>query len=210
MFWPDQLLKDSIAALGVVAAVFVLAIYGGGAELTAPADPANPYNAARPEWYFLFLFQFLKWFPGELEVWGAFVIPGVIVTTLFLMPWIGRTRGGHLFNVGLLVILLGGVVLLTAQAVRDDYFAAWYERTEANAHKFDASQAFLDAEKNAEREAERVIELARSPEKIPPTGALSLMATRPLTCKGQSYSLRTVRVATRMMDNALMVAEFDS
>ncbi len=179
MFWPDQLLKDSVAALGVLATVFVLAIYGGGADLTAPADPANPYNAARPEWYFLFLFQFLKWFPGELELWGAFVIPGAVVTLLFLMPWIGRSRSGHLFNVGLLVVLMGGIALLTAQAVRDDYFALWYERTEANATKFDASRAFLDAKKEAEHEAERVIELARSPGKIPPTGALSLAAQDP-------------------------------
>ena len=52
-------------------------------NLKAPADPSNPFNAARPEWYFLFLFQFLKWFPGELEVWGAFVIPGIVVVLLF-------------------------------------------------------------------------------------------------------------------------------
>ena len=179
MFWPDQLLKDSVAALGVVATVLVLALYGGGAELTAPAAPANPYNAARPEWYFLFLFQFLKWFPGELEVWGAFVIPGLVVLLLFAMPWIGRSRQGHLFNVGMLVILLGGTALLTAQAIRDDYYAIWYERTEANADKFDASQAFLDAKQEAEREAERVIELARSPSRIPPTGALSMAAKDP-------------------------------
>jgi ubiquinol-cytochrome c reductase cytochrome b subunit len=64
-FWPDQVLKDSVAALAVLATVLGLTIYFGGAELMAPADPANPYDAARPEWYFLFLFQFLKWFPGE-------------------------------------------------------------------------------------------------------------------------------------------------
>lgn len=178
-FWPDQLLKDSVAALGVLAAVLVLAIYGGGAELTAPADPSNPYNAARPEWYFLFLFQFLKWFPGEWEVWGAFIIPGVIVVLMFLMPWIGRTQNGHRFNVALLVLLLGGVTLLTVQAINDDYYASWNERTEANADKYDASKAFLDARVEAERDAERVIELARSAERIPPTGALSLMADDP-------------------------------
>jgi ubiquinol-cytochrome c reductase cytochrome b subunit len=178
-FWPDQLLKDSVAALGVLAAVLALAIYSGGAELTAPADPSNPYNAARPEWYFLFLFQFLKWFPGELEVWGAFIIPGVLVVLMFLMPWIGRSQNGHGFNVALLVILLGGVALLTAQAINDDYYARWNERSDANADRYDASQAFLDAKSQAERDAERVIELARSAERIPPTGALNLMADDP-------------------------------
>jgi ubiquinol-cytochrome c reductase cytochrome b subunit len=178
-FWPDQLLKDSVAALGVLVAVLVFAVYGGGAELTAPADPSNPYNAARPEWYFLFLFQFLKWFPGELEVWGAFIIPGVLVVLMFLMPWIGRSQNGHRFNVALLVLLLGGVALLTAQAVNDDYYARWHERTEANAAKYDASKAFLDAKTQAEHDAERVIELARSAEHIPPTGALTLIADDP-------------------------------
>ena len=91
----------------MLAVVLGLTIYFGGAELMAPADPANPYDAARPEWYFLFLFQFLKWFPGELELWGAFIIPGVVLAVLFAMPWIGRTRAGHVFNVGLLCRALG-------------------------------------------------------------------------------------------------------
>jgi ubiquinol-cytochrome c reductase cytochrome b subunit len=178
-FWPDQLLKDCVAALGVLAVVLVFAVYGGGADLTAPADPSSPYNAARPEWYFLFLFQFLKWFPGDLEVWGAFVIPGIFVTLMFLMPWIGRSRGGHKFNVGLLVVLLGGIVLLTAQAINDDYYAQWHERTEDNATRYDASRAFITAKEQAARDAERIIELAQSAERIPPTGALSLMQNDP-------------------------------
>jgi ubiquinol-cytochrome c reductase cytochrome b subunit len=95
MFWPDQLLKDSVASLAVLVVVLAMTIYYGGAELTAPADPASPYAAARPEIYFLFLFQFLKWFPGELEVWGAIVIPTLVLVVLFLMPWIGRSRGGQ-------------------------------------------------------------------------------------------------------------------
>jgi ubiquinol-cytochrome c reductase cytochrome b subunit len=178
MFWPDQVLKDSVAALGVLAVVLGLTVYYGGAELTAPADPANPYNAARPEWYFLFLFQFLKWFPGELELWGAFIIPGVVVTVLFLMPWIGRWRAGHVFNVAFLCVLLGGAALLTAQALNDDYYAAWWTKREnappSTAAKFAASERFLDAKRQAAREAERVTELARMPERIPPQGALAM------------------------------------
>ncbi|MBM2833904.1 MAG: hypothetical protein HW406_1065, partial [Candidatus Brocadiaceae bacterium] len=34
-----------------------------GAELNSPADPASNY-LARPEWYFLFLFQLLKYCQG--------------------------------------------------------------------------------------------------------------------------------------------------
>lgn len=187
MFWPDQVLKDCIAALAVLAVVLGLTVYFHGAELTAPADPANNYDAARPEWYFLFLFQFLKWFPGELEVWGAFIIPGLILAYMFLMPWIGRTRTGHLLNVAILCIILGGAAVLTAQAFHDDYYAAWNDEKEVTASgnevkiaRYEASQRFLDAKEQAHREAERVIELASSPSRIPPTGALSLMYDDPM------------------------------
>ena len=177
MFWPDQVLKDSVAALALVVGVLAVTIYRGGAELGAPADPAQPYDAARPEGYFLFLFQFLKWFPGELELWGAFIIPGAITVVLFAMPWIGRTRGGHIANVVMLTILLGGAALLTAQAWRDDYVALAARPADdspAAVARYEASRRFLESTEQAEREAERVIELAKMPERIPPQGALAM------------------------------------
>lgn len=186
-FWPDQVLKDGVAALGLLAAVLGATIYLGGAELTAPADPANNYAAARPEWYFLFLFQFLKWFPGELEIWGAFVIPGLIVGVLFLMPWIGRSRIGHFFNVVLLAVLLGGAAMLTIDAIHDDTLAGSYDATFAdsgledtpeNRSAFNASKEFLIAKRDAEHDAERVFELAKV-KGIPPTGALTLVYDDP-------------------------------
>ena len=115
-FWPDQVLKDSVACLAVLAAVLFFIVrprlFGGhgdlGAPLGAPADPSEPYSAARPEWYFLFLFQFLKAFPGTTEIWGAIIIPGLVMAVIFLMPLIGRWRLGHWFNIGLLLALLAG------------------------------------------------------------------------------------------------------
>jgi cbb3-type cytochrome oxidase cytochrome c subunit len=54
------------------------------------ADPTDTAYIPRPEWYFLFLFQTLKFFKGPLEVIGAVVLPGVAVLTLFLVPFIDR------------------------------------------------------------------------------------------------------------------------
>jgi quinol-cytochrome oxidoreductase complex cytochrome b subunit/mono/diheme cytochrome c family protein len=133
-FWPDQVLRDAVACLGVLVVVLLLCIKFGlasgstgdparlGAELAAPADPSEPYGAARPEWYFLFLFQFLKlpFFAGHGEIYGAIVIPGVIMAILFLMPLTGRWKVGHWFNVCLTVFLATGIVLLTAMAVVED------------------------------------------------------------------------------------------
>ncbi|MBW3541513.1 MAG: cytochrome b N-terminal domain-containing protein, partial [Planctomycetes bacterium] len=130
-FWPDQILRDAVACLAVMCAVLALVFLPWlrgeaeigpelGAELGAPADPTDRYSAARPEWYFLFLFQFLKLFPGETEVIGAIVVPGVVIAVLFLMPLVGRSRIGHQFNVGFLGLVLAGAIALTVVAIRED------------------------------------------------------------------------------------------
>lgn len=142
MFWPDQILKDAVACLAVMAVVLLLVAqplrmfsHEGpidsahlGAELGAPADPSNQYSAARPEWYFLFLFQFLKLFIGwgeRGELLGAAVIPILALLALFLMPLIGRWNLGHRFNIAFVAILLAGIAYLTLTAVTEDYRARW-------------------------------------------------------------------------------------
>jgi quinol-cytochrome oxidoreductase complex cytochrome b subunit/mono/diheme cytochrome c family protein len=146
MFWPDQVLKDAVAMLAVMAVVLgvilmpaLRAMLAGepidpghlGAELGAPADPSLPYAAARPEWYFLFLFQFLKVFEGwgaTGEFLGAIVVPGLIMGVMFLMPIIGRWNLGHRFNVVFTLAILAGAGLLTALALNEDYYALWVDK----------------------------------------------------------------------------------
>src|SRR5438034_10286431 len=58
---------------------------GRGANLDAPADPGQAYPA-RPEWYFLFLFQLLKYFEGDYKLVGTVAIPNGAGVLLFLFP----------------------------------------------------------------------------------------------------------------------------
>ena len=184
-----------------------------------PADPSEPYAAARPEWYFLFLFQFLKVFEGwgrRGEFLGAIVVPGATLGVMFLMPILGQWKLGHRFNAVFTVAILAGAGLLTAMAIHEDYYALadrsafadveeMLESTggdsekiaaamghdekkiadfENRRHKLEAirrSEAFLSAVKQAGIDADRAIELAGRPEKIPPAGALSLVRSDPLT-----------------------------
>ena len=118
MFWPDQILKDAIACFAVIGAVLFL-VFWKGTELTSPADPSQPYNAARPDWYFMSLFLMLKFepFQGELGlILGAIVVPSILATMLFMMPLIGIKKIGHWFNVVVLYLLIGGFLYLTVLA----------------------------------------------------------------------------------------------
>lgn len=164
-FWPDQVLCDVVACLAVLAAILFFTVRTHGAALDAPADPSEPYPA-RPEWYFLFLFQLLKLdaFKGHLgEILGAIIIPTVVMAYLFAMPHLGRTRAGHRLNLAFLWAMLGVIGSLTFLALRDDR----------------NNPGFIADVKAAEADAHRVVELAR--EGIPPTGAVTLLRNDPLT-----------------------------
>jgi ubiquinol-cytochrome c reductase cytochrome b subunit len=182
-FWPDQLLRDAVACVAVMIVVLVLILWNYptadpdvplasqlGAELGAPANPAESYAAARPELYFLFLFQILKLLSAFPPVIGAVAVPGLIVLSLFLMPFIGRWNLGHRFNVVWTIALLVGACVLTVMAWRHDHNGATTE-----------SQRYLAAVAAARHEAERAVELARAPSGIPPAGALALLQTDPKT-----------------------------
>lgn len=142
-FWPNQLFID-VAAMAVCGAVLVGLTYKThGAELFAPADPASNF-VARPEWYFLFLFQLLKYFEGPLAIMATVIIPGAVATFLFALPFVDRSesrkpkkRGPVLMGVGLVMV---GVVVLTALALVEDAKNSDYREGLEEAHA-DAEKA---------------------------------------------------------------------
>ncbi len=174
-FWPDQVLKDAVASFAVTAIVLALVWWRHGAELTGPANPAESYSAARPDWYFMALFQLLKfqdWFqqhlPGGGMLWCVIVIPGAIAAFLFLMPLIGRWKAGHIANLGAMWALLGGYSAFTAMAY-------WHDLRDP-----DSAPQFRAAVEQGHREAARVKELATA-NGVPPVGALALLHDDVLT-----------------------------
>lgn len=88
-FFPDFALIEAITALCFLVVLLVIA------ALTEPtlegrADPTASGYVPRPEWYFLWAFQMLKYFKGESEVLGTFVIPVVLIGLLLTLPFIDR------------------------------------------------------------------------------------------------------------------------
>ncbi len=151
-----------------------------GAPLHSPADPADFYGGARPEWSFraLYYFSTLSWFPGEMKYVPIFVIPSCLAIYLFLVPFIGRIRIpapfhdvpfswylriGHIFNFTVAIFLFCSIAYMTYKSYEHDAHLEEYQRDL----------------KIAELKAERAIELALAPDGIPPTGALSLLQNDP-------------------------------
>ncbi len=120
-FFPDILFKDAVISL-IVFLILVALSFFIGAPLEERADPSDANYTPRPEWYFLFLFQLLKYFPGNLEVVGVVVLPTIAVVALFLLPLLDRKPERYYtarpFFVGFTGFLLVSVVFLTIQANR--------------------------------------------------------------------------------------------
>ncbi len=122
-FFPRQLFYDTAFAAVLVGGLFLLA-WGQGAPLEAPADPSSQY-LARPEWYFLPLFQLLKYFEGGAELLGTVVLPGLAMGFLVGLPFLHAAlvrRSPRIHRALALVLTLGvgGVGALGALAVYED------------------------------------------------------------------------------------------
>lgn len=89
-FYPHQAARDLTVILLVACAIAALA-WRGLPPLERMADPTDASYVPRPEWYFLGLFQLLKFMPGRFEIFGALVLPGMVMVLLALLPWIDRT-----------------------------------------------------------------------------------------------------------------------
>ena len=88
-FWPGQVWKNGVLALAFLIGLGVWAVYRP-VPLEVQADPSQP-TVPRPEWYFMFLFQLLKYFQGPYEVVGTFVLPTMSFLLLLLWPFLDRS-----------------------------------------------------------------------------------------------------------------------
>jgi mono/diheme cytochrome c family protein len=146
-FFPDIIFKDAVISL-VVFLILVALAYFVGAPLEARANPADSSYTPRPEWYFLFLFQLLKYFPGNLEVLGVVALPTLVILLLFFLPLIDHGPRRNFLSrpvvsavTGLMVV---GVIFLTVQArletpppeaeFQGDQTAALYAKNCAGCH----------------------------------------------------------------------------
>lgn len=94
-FIPNFLLKEWLVG-SVVMVGFMCLVLSEAAPLGYPADPNNTNFIPMPDWYFLFLYQVLKYnyFSGDYVVLGTVGISGLAFGALFLVPFLdtGKER----------------------------------------------------------------------------------------------------------------------
>ena len=100
-------------AMSAVFLVLWLTALLRGAPLEPLADPSDATYVPRPEWYFLGLFQLLKYFPGKLEFVGSVILPGIGTALLLLLPFLDRSPDRR-YATRRLVIGLGLVAFAAA------------------------------------------------------------------------------------------------
>jgi ubiquinol-cytochrome c reductase cytochrome b subunit len=124
VFYPWHAIKDTAMMAAVFAALFTAAILVP-AHLDEIANPADANYVPRPEWYFLSLFQLLKYFPGPLELVATQVVPGLVIGAMFALPFLDRNvqrhpwaPGRRVFTIALALVGLA-VAALTSLGLRD-------------------------------------------------------------------------------------------
>ncbi len=119
-FYPDVVYKDLVVSFALFLLLIGLATFVG-VKPEPPVDPNDTSYIPRPEWYFLFLFEFLKFIPGELEWVGAVVIPGLAILVLLLLPFIDKNPYRHWskrkVGTGIMTAVVVAMVGLTIRAV---------------------------------------------------------------------------------------------
>lgn len=121
-FWPNFLLKE-----WMVGAVFLIAFLcltvAHQPPLERVADPTDTAYIPLPDWYFLFLYELLKYqyAAGPYTVIGALVMPGLAFGALLLAPFLDRgperRPSKRPIATGLMLLGVASIFFLTWQSV---------------------------------------------------------------------------------------------
>lgn len=122
-FYPRQVLMDMGLALLLMAALGLLA-YFRPVGLGPIANPASTQFLPRPEWYYLPMFEWLKFWEGPEVVFAVVAVSGLLALVFFLLPFLDRSlerrpwrRPIPLLGVS---IVMAGMIFLGIKSQVDD------------------------------------------------------------------------------------------
>lgn len=115
LFYPKQLLMDLALTALLIVALGLLAFFVP-ISLGPPANPSDAQYVPRPEWYYLPIFQWLKYWHGAASVIGVLLIPMLLALGVVALPFLDRgverrpwkrpiAMSAYIFVMGALVVL---------------------------------------------------------------------------------------------------------
>ncbi|MBX6352859.1 MAG: c-type cytochrome [Thermoflavifilum sp.] len=118
-FLPNFLLKEWIVG-AVFLLAFILWVWFNPVDLGPRANPDDTSFIPVPDWYFLFLYQILKYYPGQYIVFGTVLVPLVATLLLLFTPWLDVSKTRHPYKrplaTGAMVLTTFLVIWLTNEA----------------------------------------------------------------------------------------------
>ena len=91
IFYPSFLFKEIFVMMLIFILVAIILSLVFPVGLGDPADPTDNLFVPKPEWYFMSLYELLKFFPGKFEVIATAVIPAGGIVVLFLVPFLDKS-----------------------------------------------------------------------------------------------------------------------
>jgi len=173
--WPDQAFRNALAIALTCAILLAYVVTQHGAELAAPANPSQAYDA-RPLWYFRWLFE-LRVLAGSGEKLAAMIAPAIVGGFLVMLPFLDRRPGRGVLTrlpwLGMFAGMLALICGLTVMSFSRDGGDGELAKRQAAAAKV-AARARLLARTNG----------------IPVTGAIDVFSTAPMWRARTIYAQR--------------------
>ncbi len=123
LFYPRQVLMDVGFALTIIVCLGAIA-WLWPAELGPEANPADTRFLPRPEWYYVPVFQWLKYWKGSSAVVGIVIIPAVLALLFVGLPFFDRSPerapSKRPVTVGAFAAVLLSLVLLGVLSAMED------------------------------------------------------------------------------------------
>lgn len=155
-FWPNFLLKEWLVG-SVFLIGFLTLVAAHPAPLQGLADPSNAAYLPLPDWYFLFLYQLLKYkfASQDFILFGILVLPGLAFGGLLLAPFLdngpGRRPKHRPIAVAMMLLALAATMWLTYESAAPVDWKALAEENQPihpDEFPFDASHDGYEVYKN--------------------------------------------------------------